>query len=148
MESPLKPLGPAHFASRRIWLGPPPLPSPVLPEGLADLCTFSASRETLIVGDLFSPRPFAPLSKSFVFNTVTNPLQNPPLPNSFIFHHLQTSTPLSPCVFYHLRKTSLRPQKRPQCFLSLTSHLSHKYLCFLSLTKKGRNYILDKPTLI
>jgi hypothetical protein len=150
---------------------PAPLPSTVLPEGLAALCTSAASPETPTIGSLYSPRPFAPLSKSFRINTVTNSPQNAPLSNSFRFNHFQTSCkaplskpfriialqkgggwgsdgvrtfnfrqsniPLTPNVFYHLRKTSRRPQKRPQCFLSLTDLLSRNLLCFLSVTKKG-----------
>jgi hypothetical protein len=135
-----------------------PHPSPVLPKGLADLRTFAASRETLVIDTLFSPRPFAPLSKSFKsfrICTVTNSHQNPPLSNSFIFNHFQTfcKAPLSKsfrikwlsktgvggaelltfecrlstsslrtCLFYHLRKTTNFPQKRPNVFNHLRTN--------------------------
>ena len=39
--------------------------------------------------------------------------------------------------------SSRMPQKRPQCFLSLTDHVARKYLCFLSLTKKGEGGIAN-----
>jgi hypothetical protein len=90
---PVTPL--LRYSYKKIGGGTPS--SPALPEGFAALGIFEASRETLLIRSLFSPRPFAPLSKSFRINTVTNPPQNPPLFNSFRFNHFQAlcKAPLS-----------------------------------------------------
>jgi hypothetical protein len=143
---------------------PAPLPSPVLPNGLAALRTFAASRDTLLIGSLFSPRPFAPLSKSFRINTVTNSPQNPPPSNSFKINHFQTSreAPLSKSFRMitlqkdrgwgsnYIRTSNFRPSTLDwspnyKCFLSLTKKLARatkRAQCFLSLTSLfSRNYL-------
>jgi hypothetical protein len=117
-----------------------PHPSPVLPKGLADLRTFAASRETLVIDTLFSPRPFAPLSKSFRICTVTNSHQNPPLSNSFIFNHFQTfcKAPLSKSFrIKWLSKTGVGVGRTFNLRVS-TFNIFAKYLSFLSLTKNDQ----------
>jgi hypothetical protein len=43
--------------------------------------------------------------------------------------------------------SSLMPPKTPQCFLSLTDHITRNYQCFLSLTKKaGGGVVSSLPT--
>jgi hypothetical protein len=141
---------------------PAPILSPVFPEGLGSLCPFAASRETPIFGSLPSPRPFPPLSKSFrtrllrpaflcginkrpysplcksfVFNMVTKLSQNPPLSNFFRFNHLQTSSPVTTSVFYHLRETTNVPQKRPNVFYHLQTVTPVSTCLFYHLIKKG-----------
>jgi len=114
------------------------------PEGLAALRPSAALPETLIIGSLFSPRPFAPLSKSFRINTVTKLPQNPPLSNSFKINYFQTSrkAPLSkPFKMIALQKYGGWGSNDFRTFNFRLSTLgrSAKHLSFLSLTKKVQN---------
>jgi len=67
-----------------------------------------------ILQDIERLRPYPPLSKSFVFNTVSKTLQKAPLCKSFTFKHFQTSrkAPLSkPFRITLLRKNIFFPPR-------------------------------------